>query len=174
MKRITAYSDGACKGNPGKGGWGSVVMIFFNGNRPEMQYVAYGGKRHTTNQEMELMGFLNAVRMLPKTKSDIVPIVHTDSTYVLGGFIKGKDSDIKRSLSGACDFTGWIVNWKKNGWKTKGKGSVQHIELWKEIASELELSIQYYEKIRLRWVKGHSGDEGNELADKLANEGVPV
>lgn len=172
MKRISGYSDGACKLNPGRGGWGSVMVIEFD-DRPDMQYVSYGGKYKTTNQEMELTGFLNAIKMIPKTESKITPIVFADSTYVLKGFtISGKDGDVKY-INGKCSFTGWVSNWMKNGWKKKNGDSVKHSELWKNIADELNDRVQYYGTIKLKWVKGHSGNRGNELADLLANEGVP-
>jgi ribonuclease HI len=137
---VLIYTDGACKGNPGPGGWG--VWLRSGGHAKELN----GGDPHTTNQRMELTAALEALRAL-KRPCDVV--LYTDSMYVLNGITK------------------WIHGWKKNGWKNSAKQPVKNDDLWKALEdAAAPHSIDW------RWVKGHAGDEGNERADSLANEGV--
>lgn len=134
------YTDGACKGNPGPGGWG--VFLKQDGDMHEY----WGGEENTTNNRMELMA---AIKALEVSNSLSVIDLYTDSNYVRQGI------------------TTWIHSWKKNGWKTAAKKPVKNTDLWQQ----LDLLVSQ-RKVSWHWVKGHSGDPGNEKADELANRGV--
>ncbi|HET6264839.1 MAG TPA: ribonuclease HI [Usitatibacter sp.] len=134
------YTDGACKGNPGPGGWGAVLE--YDGNEREM----FGGDRATTNNRMELTAVIEALAAL-KRPSQV--ILHTDSQYVMKGI------------------TEWIKGWKVKGWRTADKKPVKNEDLWRKLDAE---AMRH--EIKWVWVKGHSGHNGNERADALANKGV--
>ena len=140
MKTVIIYTDGACRGNPGPGGWG--VLIKYG----EISKEFYGGEVSTTNNRMELTA---AIEALKKIKEPCNIIINTDSKYVLQGIEE------------------WIHNWKKRGWKGSNKKPVKNVDLWKELD---ELRDEH--NIKWKWVKGHSGDLGNETADMLANRGI--
>ena len=140
MKTVIIYTDGACRGNPGPGGWG--VLIEFG----QLSRELYGGENNTTNNKMELKAAIMALREL-KEPCEIT--FYTDSKYVLKGIEE------------------WIYNWKKRGWVGANKKPIKNIELWKELD---ELRDEH--TIKWNWVKGHSGDPGNEAADMLANRGI--
>ena len=140
MKTVIIYTDGACRGNPGPGGWG--VLIEFG----QLSRELYGGENNTTNNKMELKAAIMALREL---KEPCEIILYTDSKYVLKGIEE------------------WIHNWKKKGWVGANKKPIKNIELWKELD---ELRDEH--TIKWNWVKGHSGDPGNEAADMLANRGI--
>lgn len=140
MKQITIYSDGACRGNPGPGGWGALLI--YGQNEREL----WGGEAETTNNRMELLATINALNAL---KEPCEVTLFTDSQYVRLGI------------------TEWLANWKSRGWKTAAKKPVKNADLWQQ----LELACERH-KISWHWVKGHSGDLGNERADQLANRGV--
>ena len=137
---IKIYTDGACSGNPGPGGWGYVIVE--NGNL----YSSNGSESKTTNNRMELTA---AIKALESARKDESLYLYTDSTYLQKGI------------------TEWIVNWKKNNWRTASKKPVANKDLWIEI-SELSSVMA----VNWHWVKGHDGDPGNERADYLANRGV--
>lgn len=134
------YTDGACKGNPGPGGWG--VLMQYKDVKKEL----YGGEKQTTNNRMELTAAIEALSAL-KRPSQID--LHTDSKYVLQGI------------------TEWLQNWKRRGWKTAGNRAVKNEDLWRR----LDALIQQHD-IQWIWVKGHSGNPGNDTADALANKGI--
>ena len=137
---IKMYTDGACKGNPGIGGWG--VFIQGDNNQSDL----YGFDLKTTNNKMELKAVIEGLKIInPKTNVTII----TDSQYVKNGINQ------------------WIFNWKKNGWKTAAKKPVKNIDLWKE----LDYLVGNH-SVNWEWVKGHSGNPGNERADQLANKGI--
>ena len=140
MKTVIIYTDGACRGNPGPGGWG--VLIEYG----ELSKQLYGGDVSTTNNKMELT---EAIMALTEIKEPCEIILYTDSKYVLQGIEE------------------WIHNWKKRGWRGANKKPVKNIDLWKELD---ELRDKH--NIKWNWVKGHSGDPGNETADMLANRGI--
>jgi ribonuclease HI len=138
--RVTIYTDGACSGNPGPGGWGAILQ--FGGKEKELM----GGEAHTTNNRMELLAAISALEAL---KRPCAVALYTDSEYLRGGI------------------TGWINNWKKNGWRTKDKKPVKNIDLWQRLDAALgEHHIQWH------WVKGHAGHAMNERADQLARDGL--
>ena len=139
-KRVTLYTDGACKGNPGAGGWG--VVLEYGEHRKEL----FGGDVGTTNNRMELMA---AIAGLSALKSQCVVELYTDSVYVKDGITK------------------WLSNWKSNGWRTASKKPVANQDLWEQ----LDQAVSDHQ-VNWHWVKGHSGDPGNERADELANQGV--
>ncbi len=141
-KRINIYTDGACKGNPGPGGWGAVLE--YGEHAKEL----FGGEMETTNNRMELMAAIEALTILKET-CDIV--LTTDSQYVRKGI------------------TEWLTGWKRNGWKTSAKKPVKNADLWKRLDEQ-----NARHSIEWKWVKGHSGHPGNELADQLANKGVEL
>ena len=144
MNEVEIYTDGACKGNPGPGGWG--VLLRAGGNTKEL----YGGERETTNNRMELMAVIQSLQAL---KRPCAVRLHVDSLYVLKGT------------------TEWLRGWKAKGWRTASKQPVKNVDLWQRLD---ELVSQSGHEIDWRWVKGHDGDPGNERADELANMGVEV
>ncbi len=140
MSEIKIYTDGACRGNPGPGGWG-VVLTY-----GKHEKCLCGGELKTTNNRMELMAAIKGLQAL--TRRCEVDL-YTDSQYVRKGI------------------TEWIVNWKRNGWKTAGKKPVKNADLWQELSTQTEKH-----QVNWHWVKGHAGHPGNEKADQLANNGV--
>jgi len=142
MNQIEIYTDGACKGNPGPGGWG--VLLRSGTTQKEL----YGGERSTTNNRMELMAVIQALQAL---KRPCAVTLYLDSQYVLKGI------------------TEWLPGWKAKGWKTASKQPVKNAELWRELD---DLLARGGHVVDWRWVRGHAGDPGNERADALANLGV--
>jgi ribonuclease HI len=138
--QVTIYTDGACKGNPGPGGWGAGLAA--DGHEKEL----HGGERLTTNNRMELTAVIEALASL---KRSCIVTIHTDSEYVRKGI------------------TEWIHGWKQRGWKTADRKPVKNAELWVRLDA-----LRGLHEVHWRWVKGHSGDPGNERADALANQGA--
>jgi ribonuclease HI len=143
MTKVVIYTDGACKGNPGPGGWG-VLLRSADGSEKEL----CGGELGTTNNRMEMMAVIEALSAL---KRPCQITLHIDSQYVLKGI------------------TEWLQGWKAKGWKTASKQPVKNVDLWQRLDA---LVSGAGHKIDWRWVKGHAGDPGNERADALANRGV--
>ena len=137
---VIIYTDGACRGNPGPGGWG--VILNYKGTIKEL----YGAEKHTTNNRMELMAAIQALETLTKPCS---VRLNSDSSYVLKGI------------------TDWMPNWKKRGWLTAAKTPVKNEDLWRRLDAVIAKH-----KVEWKWVKGHSGDTGNDRADSLANLGI--
>lgn len=142
MNTVEIYTDGACKGNPGPGGWG--VLMKSGSVVKEL----HGGERNTTNNRMELLAVIRALEAL---KRPCHVLLHADSQYVLKGI------------------TEWLAGWKAKGWKTASKQPVKNVDLWQQLDALVNTSGH---QIEWRWVKGHDGDPGNERADALANQGV--
>jgi len=140
--KITIYTDGACSGNPGAGGWGAVLYSDA-GHKREM----HGGEALTTNNRMELCAVIGALSIIKQAPSDIE--ITTDSTYVKDGI------------------TTWIKSWKKNGWRTSARRAVKNADLWRRLDELVALH-----NITWHWIKGHSGHPENERADELARLGV--
>ncbi len=145
MPELTIYTDGACSGNPGPGGWGAL-MIAHKGTQVLKERELSGGAADTTNNRMELMAAICALETLDRAST--LTIV-TDSAYVKGGV------------------TGWIHGWKRNGWKTSARKPVKNVDLWQRLDQ-----AQADHKITWEWVKGHAGHAENERADGLANIGM--
>ena len=140
MKQVIIYTDGACRGNPGPGGWGALIKY------DSAEKTIFGGQANTTNNQMELSAAIEGLAVL---KEPCNVELFTDSKYVMDGI------------------TQWIQNWKKNNWRTAAKKDVKNKELWQKLD---KLIAQH--QVQWRWVKGHSGDAGNEAADLLANKGI--
>jgi ribonuclease HI len=140
LKTVTVYTDGACQGNPGPGGWG--VVLLYGSRRRELN----GYEPATTNNRMELTA---AVRALEALTEPCEVYLYTDSLYLMKGLRE------------------WLPRWKQNGWRTAAKAPVKNQQLWEE----LDLQVARHQ-VEWRWVKGHSGDAGNERADRLANEAI--
>ncbi len=145
MAEFIAYTDGACSGNPGPGGWGALLVARKDGAVVRERELK-GGEAHTTNNRMELMAAIEALNALGKPTA--ITVV-TDSNYVKGGV------------------TQWIHGWKRNGWKTADKKPVKNEDLWRALdAAQARHSVTW------KWVKGHAGHEENERADSLARAGM--
>ncbi|MEM9147918.1 MAG: ribonuclease HI [Pseudomonadota bacterium] len=145
MVTLHAYTDGACSGNPGPGGWG-VVLEARDGEDLLKERELSGHEAHTTNNRMELMAAIAALEILDRP-SEITVI--TDSSYLRDGI------------------TGWIHGWKRNGWKTSAKKPVKNADLWQRLDQ-----AQERHQVRWDWVKGHDGHPQNERADALARAEV--
>jgi ribonuclease HI len=141
---IQIYTDGACRGNPGPGGWGVLMRAGAPGQFVEKEM--WGGETPTTNNRMELTAVIEALGAL---KRPVKVHIHTDSQYVIKGISE------------------WIHGWKKNGWKTSDKKPVKNADLWQK----LDLLRQGHE-VKWFWVRGHNGHPENERADALANRGI--
>jgi len=137
---IEIYTDGACRGNPGPGGWGALLL--YGDHRKTL----HGGEPETTNNRMEMTAAIEALNAL---KGPREVILYTDSKYVMDGINK------------------WMPAWKKRGWKTANKKPVKNQDLWQA----LDEAVSRH-KIKWNWVRGHTGVEGNEEADALANRGI--
>lgn len=145
-KLVEIFTDGACKGNPGVGGWG--VCLKFDGETREY----FGGESMTTNNRMELLAAIRALQeleSLPDSATSLRVQLHTDSQYVQKGISE------------------WIHAWKGRGWRTADRQPVKNAELWRELD---ELASRH--RIEWRWVKGHAGHAENERADALARRGI--
>jgi ribonuclease HI len=142
LNEVVIYTDGACKGNPGPGGWGAWLK-----SGPTEKEL-FGGELNTTNNRMELTAVIEGLAAL---KRPCKVILYLDSQYVRMGI------------------TEWIRGWKAKGWLTSTKQPVKNVELWQKLD---KLVAEGGHVIEWRWVKGHSGDPGNERADMLANRGV--
>ena len=140
MKTVEIFTDGACKGNPGPGGWGAILRM-----GPHEKELA-GGERETTNNRMELMAAIMALRAL---KQPCQVLLHTDSKYVIDGI------------------TSWVFGWQRNGWKNAAKKPVANADLWQDLIAAVRPH-----QITWNWVKGHAGHELNERADALARKGL--
>jgi ribonuclease HI len=145
MKKLYAYTDGACSGNPGPGGWGAL-LIARDGDKVVKTRDLCGGEADTTNNRMELLAAINALEALDRASS---LTVITDSSYVKNGV------------------TTWIHGWKRNGWRTASKKPVKNVDLWQR----LETATARHE-VTWEWVKGHAGHPENERADELARAGM--
>ncbi|WP_294229096.1 ribonuclease HI [uncultured Shimia sp.] len=145
MADLIAYTDGACSGNPGPGGWGTLMQAK-DGDTVMKERELKGGAADTTNNKMELMAAIMALETLERPST--ITVV-TDSTYVKNGV------------------TGWIFGWKKNGWKTAAKKPVKNVDLWQRLDA-----AQARHTVTWEWVKGHAGHPENERADELARAGM--
>ncbi|MEY4695972.1 MAG: hypothetical protein RIT14_400 [Pseudomonadota bacterium] len=145
MPELFAYTDGACSGNPGPGGWG-VLMIAREGGEVVKERELCGGEPLTTNNRMELLAAISALEALARATE--ITVV-TDSAYVKNGV------------------TEWIHGWKRNGWRTAGKAPVKNVELWQRLDA-----AQAGHRVHWRWIKGHAGHAENERADALARAGM--
>jgi ribonuclease HI len=135
------YTDGACSGNPGPGGWGAVIL-----DQDDKQKNISGSEKNTTNNRMELLA---AIMSLKKIKTNSEVVIFTDSTYVKNGI------------------TEWMKKWKKNGWKNSSKKPVKNKDLWEKLDKLCEAN-----SVSWKWVKGHSTNEFNNLADELATKAI--
>lgn len=138
--KVIVYTDGACRGNPGPGGWGAFLQY---GDKTR---TLKGHEADTTNNRMEMMAVIEALKVL---KRPCQIELNTDSKYVMQGI------------------TDWMDGWKRNGWKTAAKKPVKNADLWRQIDNEAQRH-----QIDWRWVKGHAGIAGNEMADQLANQAI--
>ena len=146
---IKIYTDGACVGNPGPGGWAAIVLL--ENEKKEL----FGGERLTTNNRMALIAAIKGLEFCAKEDEKQPSLKHikifTDSTYVKEGI------------------TVWINSWEKNNWKTADKKNVKNTDLWKKLKEHAKSN-----NIEWNWIKGHSDDQMNNLADELAKKATPI
>ena len=147
--QIKIYTDGACIGNPGPGGW-SAIVIFEKGKRE-----LFGGEKLTTNNRMELTAAIKALEYCDSQEEKQLSLkeikIYTDSLYLKEGI------------------TSWISNWEKNNWKTSDKKNVKNVDLWKKLKELVKSN-----SVEWIWVKGHSNDLMNEQVDRLAKKATPI
>ena len=147
--QIKIYTDGACIGNPGPGGWAAIIL------QEKEKKELFGGEKHTTNNRMELTAAIKGLEFCDSQEEKQLSLkeikIYTDSVYLKEGI------------------TSWISNWEKNNWKTSDKKNVKNVDLWKKLKDLVKSK-----KIEWCWIKSHSGDSMNDLADKLAKEATPI
>ena len=144
LTHVIIYTDGACSGNPGPGGWGALLKTHKDGVLHQRELC--GGEPQTTNNRMELMAAIEALNAL---KRPCEVTLYTDSTYVKQGI------------------QSWMASWKRKGWRTAANKPVKNQDLWQALDQARERH-----EVTWRWVKGHAGDPGNERADELARKGL--
>ena len=146
---IKIYTDGACIGNPGPGGWAAIVFL------EDVKKELFGGEKLTTNNRMELTAAIKGLEycdLQDKKQLSLKEIkIYTDSVYLKEGI------------------TVWINKWEKNDWKTADKKNVKNVDLWKKLKE-----LTKFKEVEWKWVKGHSNDPMNDLADELAKKATPV
>ena len=145
MPDLFAYTDGACSGNPGPGGWGVLMLARENGTVIK-ERTLQGGEAMTTNNRMELLAAISALEALARASA--ITVI-TDSAYVKNGVSQ------------------WIHGWKRNGWRTADKKPVKNVDLWQRLDE-----AQARHRVRWEWIKGHAGHPENERADELARAGM--
>jgi len=138
------YTDGACSGNPGAGGWGTLIN-FSDGTVEELS----GSSRQTTNNQMEMQAAIAALEYLTENPQSVAIPLYTDSKYVIDGVSK------------------WVKNWKRNNWQTSSKQAVKNQELWQHLDQ-----LNSNTKVQWHWVEGHSGNPGNERCDAIARQQI--
>ena len=147
--KVKIYTDGACVGNPGPGGWAAIILA--EKDKKEI----FGGEKLTTNNRMELTAPIKALEYCAKQYDKQLPLkqieIYTDSTYVKEGI------------------TVWINTWEKNNWKTANKKDVKNVDLWKKLKE-----LAKPNRIKWQWIKGHSNNPMNDLADQLAKKATPI
>ena len=148
--KIEIYTDGACSGNPGPGGWAAIIL-----NDGKEKKRIFGGEKLTTNNRMELTAAIKGLEYsihLDNERPSMIKkiIIYTDSTYLKNGI------------------TVWVKSWEKNNWKTADKKNVKNIDLWKQLKTLIQSK-----KVDWRWIKGHSDNQMNNLADRLAKTSTP-
>lgn len=141
-RKVVIYTDGACKGNPGPGGWGALLRV------GDTEKELFGGELGTTNNRMEMTAVIEALSALTRP---CAVTLYLDSQYVLKGI------------------TEWLAGWKARGWRTAAKAPVKNVDLWQKLDALVQSGGHV---IDWQWVRGHDGNEGNERADALANRGV--
>ena len=146
---IKIYTDGACIGNPGPGGWAAILLL--DNGKKEL----FGGEKLTTNNRMELTAAIKSLEYCDSQEGKQLSLkeikIYTDSIYLKEGI------------------TSWISNWERNNWKTSDKKNVKNVDLWKKLKKLTESNA-----IEWHWIKGHSQNPMNELADRLAKEATPI
>lgn len=145
-RRYLVATDGACRGNPGPGGWGAILTSFDVDRLPRTKSLS-GAKRHTTNNEMELTAAIRALTRLPV--NDVPALVQSDSQYVVNGMNE------------------WRHGWEANDWRTSAGKPVKNRELWEALIAAVG-----DREVTWEWVRGHAGHQGNETADQLANKAI--
>ena len=147
--QIKIYTDGACVGNPGPGGWAAIVLV--EKEKKEL----FGGEKLTTNNRMELTAAIKGLEYCDAQEKKQLSLkeikIYTDSGYLKEGI------------------TSWISNWEKNNWKTADKKNVKNVDLWKKLKELVKSN-----KIEWNWIKGHSNEPMNDLADELAKKATPI
>lgn len=145
MREVDIFTDGACKGNPGPGGWGAILRC----HTPPAEKELFGGEPETTNNRMELTAVIEGLRLL---REPCRVTIQTDSRYVADAFRKD-----------------WIGSWQRNGWRTSTKKPVKNEDLWRALLEAMELH-----EVRWEWIRGHNGHPENERADRLAVRAAEV
>ena len=140
--KIIIYTDGACSGNPGPGGWGAILM--YKGQKKEIS----GGNKQATNNIMEVTAVIEALKCLKVEKGEVQ--IYSDSAYTVNAFKQG-----------------WIYNWMKNGWKTANGAAVKNKELWQEL-----YNLTQKHKVEFIKVKGHANNEFNNRCDEMARDAI--
>ena len=147
--QVKIYTDGACVGNPGPGGWAAIILL--ENDKKEL----FGGEKLTTNNRMELTAAIKGLEYCDLQEGKQLSLkeikLYTDSVYLKEGI------------------TNWISKWEKNNWKTSDKKNVKNIDLWKKLKELVESN-----QIEWHWIKGHSENSMNDLADKLAKKATPI
>ncbi len=142
---IEVFTDGACLGNPGRGGWAARIKLSEQSQWREI----CGSEKLTTNNRMELTAAIKAIESIEEKSKNILVVIRSDSQYLVKGM------------------NGWIVDWQKRGWRTAAKKPVQNVDLWQKL---LQLSLKLNPKPQFIWVKGHEGNIENEKVDQMAKE----